>query len=130
MIVLDASAAVELLLGSQAGRHVADRLDSGAELHYPELMPIEAVSAVRGLVRAGVMSVDRGQRAVEHLADLGGARHRHGMLVVPVYRLSSRFSVYDAVYVALAQVLGARLLTTDGRLARQATSLIDVELVA
>ena len=129
MIVLDASAAVELLLRSHAGRHVAERLDSAAELHYPELMPVEAVSALRGLVRAGAISVDRGQRAVEHLADLAGARHRHGMLLVPVYRLASRFCVDDAVYVALAQVLEARLLTADGRLARQATAVVDVELV-
>ena len=44
--------------------------------------------------------------------------------------LSGRQSRYDAVYVALAEALGAPLLTLDGQLARGAADLVAVELVS
>ena len=51
MIVLDASAAVELLLGTPVGARVAGLIESDALL-APELLDVEVVSAVARLVRA------------------------------------------------------------------------------
>jgi hypothetical protein len=39
-------------------------------------------------------------------------------------------TIYDALYVALAEALGGRLLTRDARLARGVAGLVDVEVVA
>ncbi len=40
----------------------------------------------------------------------------------------SRFTAYDAVYVALAGLLDATLVTLDRRLARQAGTLVSVHV--
>ena len=130
MIVLDASAAVELLLGSSAGRQVAGSIGDCSSVHYPELMPVEAISALRRLVARDVVGYDRARDAVQDLGDLSGHSHRHDLVLEQAFALSSRFSVYDAIYVALADVLDATLLTADGRLARQATSIVGVDLVS
>jgi len=47
-----------------------------------------------------------------------------------VLDLSGRLSPHDAVYVGLAEALGAPLLTLDGQLARGAADLVAVELVS
>ena len=77
-----------------------------------------------------VVSHDRARDAVRDLGDLSGHSHRHDLVLEQAFALSSRFSVHDAIYVALAVVLDATLLTADGRLARHATSLVGVDLVS
>ena len=48
MIVLDASAVVELLLATPAGRAVASRIASPAlSLHVPRLLDVEVAQALR-----------------------------------------------------------------------------------
>ena len=128
MIVLDASAALELLLGSPSGRAVARRLGDASGLHYPELMPIEVISAVRRLVASGRLSAHRAASVIDDLVDLGGQRHPHCLLLRDVFALSGRVTAYDAVYLALADLLDATLLTQDRRLARQAAGLVSIEV--
>lgn len=129
MIVLDASAVVELLLLTPAGVQVAERYEDGARAHFPELMPVEALAALRRLSRAGSIDESRALQALRDLSDLPGHRHRHGLLLADAFRLATRFSSYDAVYVALARLLDATLVTCDAPLARQAATIVDVELV-
>ena len=100
----------------------------GRAVHYPELMPVETVSVIRRLVRLGAITATRGDEAVTDLRDLSGQRHRHDTLLAEVYRLSGRFTAYDAVYVALAGLLDATLVTLDRRLARQAGTLVSVHV--
>lgn len=117
-VVLDASAAVELLLGSESGRRVAETLGHAQSIHCPELLYSEVLSALRGLVRAGKVSPEHACRAVEHLAHLDiepvGAR----TLAPLVWELSEAHSTYDAHYVALGRSLDAIIVTADAKLAR------------
>ena len=130
MIVLDASAAVELVLGTTAGRSVASRIAPPTlSLHAPHLLDLEVAQVVRRLVASGQVPAERGRLALEFLSDLDLMRHEHRGLLPRIWALRANFTAYDAAYVALAEGLGAPLLTRDRRLAETARRLVQVEMV-
>lgn len=126
MIVIDASAVVDLLLGTDRADGVAQALSPVREIHAPELIETEVMSVVRRWTLRGWVSAERGRRAVEELGDLALVRHRHAGLRRRAWELRLRCSAYDAFYIALAEVLDAALLTTDDRLGRAAAGLVPV----
>lgn len=126
MIVLDASAAVDLLLGTDRAAEVLARLRSVSEAHAPELIDPEVIAVVRRWTLRGWLPVQQGDRAVDELGELALVRHRHVVLRRRAWELRDRCSAYDACYLALAETLGADLLTTDARLGRAARSLVHV----
>jgi predicted nucleic acid-binding protein len=131
VIVLDASAAVELLLHTASGAAIAARVASPAEsLHAPHLLAVEVAAAMRRIAATSAISASRARAALTDIADLDVARYSHEELLPRVWELRGRVTAYDAVYVALATVLGAPLLTADARLARAVRDLVDVELIS
>jgi predicted nucleic acid-binding protein len=119
MIVLDASAVVELLLDTPAGRRVGDRLDDAAlAIHAPHLLDVEAASALRRLVRDGTIEAHEAEAVLDDLRALDLQRHAHEPLLDRVWALRENMSAYDATYVALADALEATLVTCDAKLAR------------
>ncbi len=124
--MLDASAAVDLLLGTQRGAGVAQALGSVTEAHAPELIDPEVVAVVRRWTQREWIPVETGDRAVDELGELPVVRHGHAPLRRRAWELRDRCSAYDACYVALAERLDAELLTTDVRLGRAARGLVDV----
>ena len=72
---------------------------------------------------------ERAQTALEDLQALPLSRHAHGFLLPRVWMLRDNITAYDAVYVALAEVLEATLLTHDRRLATSARKFVPVDLV-
>ncbi len=130
MIVLDASALVELLLNTAAGRTIATRIaDPALGLHVPHLADIEVAQALRRYARDGELDSVDAAAAIEGLRSLDLQRHAHEPLLGRVWELRQNLSAYDAVYVALAEVLDTVLLTCDGRLARAPGAARRVELV-
>lgn len=120
-MVLDASAVVELLLGSTRGEAVIEAIrDRGAEarLHAPDLLDVEVAQVVRRLVLQGSVLEARGAGAIELLGRLPVTRHPARILLPRIWALRSTLTAYDAAYVSLAETLGAPLLTCDERLAR------------
>ena len=119
MIVLDASAAIELLLLSSTGLRVSDRVFRGGEtVHAPELLDLEVLQVLRRRERDGDLTSRRALEALEDLADMGIERYPHGLLMARVWELRANLTAYDAVYVALAEVLEVPLVTCDARLQR------------
>jgi predicted nucleic acid-binding protein len=130
VIVIDASVAVELLLASEMGRRAAARTRAPTiALHAPELLDIEVVSVLRKSVLRGRLDEERATVAVAGLLAWDVERHSHGPLVQRAWSLRSGITAYDATYVALAEALGATLLTCDARLARTAERFARVEVV-
>jgi predicted nucleic acid-binding protein len=133
MLVVDASAVTELLLGRPAAEPVASAVrEHDFDLHAPQLVDVEVLSALRRVVAAGDASPARAAEVVDDLVDLPLQRYAHEALVPRIWELRENFSAYDAAYVALAEVLiddGAPLLTADLRLARAASEHTGVKIV-
>lgn len=119
MIVLDASAVVELLLDTAAGRRVAILIEDPAlAIHAPHLVDVEVTSALRRIVRDGSLEAGEADAALEDLRALDLQRHSHEPLLDRAWTLRQNVSTYDAMYIALAEALDATLVTCDARLQR------------
>jgi predicted nucleic acid-binding protein len=130
VIVVDASALLEVLLRTPAAVQVEARLFHAAEtLHAPHLLDVEVAQVVRRYAAAGELDAERGRAALADLADFPLRRYPHDFLLPRVWELRNNLTAYDAVYVALAEALEAPLLTRDQRLASAAGHHAQVELV-
>jgi predicted nucleic acid-binding protein len=131
LIVLDASAAVELVLRTDRADRIAARaLDPAQHLHAPHLIDIELTQVLRRLVQSRELAPARAELALLDFAHLTIERHPHTLLLRRIWVLRSAMSAYDGAYVALAEALAAPLLTCDERLARAHGHRANIELVA
>jgi len=129
MIVLDASAAVDWLLQTPAGKRIEDRLYLQKEsLHAPHLLDLEVTQVLRRLARQGIISRLRAEQAVRDLLDLRIHRYPHFMFLSRIWQMRNNLSAYDAAYVVLAEKLNAILITRDSRLASASGHLAEVEI--
>ncbi|HTX10049.1 MAG TPA: type II toxin-antitoxin system VapC family toxin [Solirubrobacteraceae bacterium] len=116
-LVVDASALVEALVGSELGAAVGTRM-RGCELHAPAHVDAEVLSALRQLHGAGELSADAVTTALGALETAPIARHPLVDLLAGAWRARNRFRLVDALYVELAEKLTAVLLTADVGLAQ------------
>jgi len=130
MIVVDASAGLELLLRTSIGVRVEGRLfGDDHELHAPHLLDVEIVQALRRLVRSGDVSSGRADEALADLTDLDLHRHGHVDLLPRAWKLRDNITAYDAMYVALAEGLDAPIVTCDSPLAKAPGHRARIELI-
>jgi predicted nucleic acid-binding protein len=117
VIVLDASAVVEWLMGSARGDAVAAELrrDSDGLFYAPDLLDVEVVQAFRRLARIGAVTSGRAGGAIALLPDLPIERCPALPLIPRVWALRDNLTAYDAAYIALAEALGCPLVTCDRR---------------
>lgn len=128
MTVLDTSAVVEHLL--EAGESAAAAaIRSYASPIAPDVLVVEALSALRRLALQGQIEHERGRGAVEDLGCLGIELWPSLPLRQRAWELRSRLTAGDALFVALAESLGEPLLTKDARLARGVEGHADVEVI-
>lgn len=131
MIVLDASAGVDLLCRNrERGDRIAERLAGEFTLHVPAVFDLEVLHALRGLEAGGKLRPDALAAALADLAALRATRHGHEQFRPRVWELRRTLTAYDAAYVALAELLEAPLLTSDGPLSRSSGHRARVELAS
>lgn len=129
MIVLDASAAVDWLLQTPAGRRIEHRIYSSQDsLHCPHVLDLEVAQVLRRLVRESLISAHRAQQSIQDLLDLKITRYPHFIFLTEIWRLRHNLSAYDSAYVALAKNLSATLVTRDARLASAVGQIAQVEV--
>jgi predicted nucleic acid-binding protein len=116
VLVLDAHVA----LRACGGPHGFD-LFGGEELVAPPLMWSESRSALREAVWRGETSTAQAERTLAVLDSDRIAERRDRRVGGESWRLAVELGwakTYDAEYVALARLLGCRLVTLDARLRR------------
>ncbi len=115
MIVIDASAMVEALVGRDAEPGLLDALSG--DLDAPHLLDVEVVSALRGLELGRKLAPAVAEQArLDHFA-FTITRHDLEPLAERIWQLRHQFTTYDASYIALAEALSAPLFTCDAKLA-------------
>ncbi len=130
MIVLDASALLELLLVTDKGGEVAERIAAPEEtLHAPHLVDLEVAQVLRRYVARRQLDEVRASQALEDLRDLDLNRYPHDVLLGRIWELRQNASAYDAAYLALAEALGAPLLTSDARLREMPDARAHIEVL-
>ena len=70
-----------------------------------------------GLVIKNSITVRRAEKALGEFLQAPIHRYSHHPLLPRVWQLRANLTAYDAAYVALAELLGADLLTIDSRIA-------------
>jgi predicted nucleic acid-binding protein len=117
--VLDASLALDVLLRTEIGRRASALVLNPAEnLSAPDLLDVEVSRVLRRKSLAGELTDRRAMEALDDLFDLRLIRYPSGALVRRAFALRENFTLDDALYVALAEGTGERLLTSDRRLGR------------
>ena len=130
MIVLDASAVLELVLVTEAGQLVRERIASTSEtLHVPHLVDLEVLQVLRRYCASGVVEPERASTALEDFRALDLERYAHEPMLDRIWQLRENMTAYDAAYVALAEALPASLLTFDARLASAPGHRAKIELL-
>jgi predicted nucleic acid-binding protein len=130
VIVLDASAAIEWLLVRDLGASVAARFNNpDVAVHAPSLIGVEVAAALRGLVLGGHARPERASLALADLTASDIALHDPTPLLPRVWELRDNLTPYDAVYVALAEILDATLVTTDARITKAPGLRAEIDVV-
>lgn len=115
MIVVDASAMVEALVGREADAQLLDTLVG--DIAAPCLLDVEVLSALRGLLLGGKLTPGAAEEARHDHFALAISRHEIEPMADRIWQLRQRFTSYDACYLALPEALNAPLYTCDAKLA-------------
>jgi predicted nucleic acid-binding protein len=117
MLIVDASCLVQVLVAGPASPAIRDRWAADPDLAAPHILDVEVSGVVRRDHRRGLLDRTAAGQAVADLAAWPGERFGHRPLLGRAWELRDTVGGWDAMYVALAEALGAVLVTTDRRLA-------------
>ena len=115
-LVLDASAMVELLIGTETGRRIDTRIRDH-DVNVPAHFDAEVMSALGRLHRSGRIEASQVTERLGQLEESPFVRHNLQPLLQGAWELRDNLRLVDALYVELATRLTARLITADQSLA-------------
>jgi predicted nucleic acid-binding protein len=117
-IVMDASSVVAMLADAGPAGEWATSQAAGVRLAAPDLMPYEAGNILRRHALAGILDASAATLAHQDLTELPLDLCPYAAVAERAWALRGNLTVYDAAYVAVAELLGVPLVTLDTRLAR------------
>jgi len=117
MLVVDASCLYEVVADTPHSEAIRHRLATDTDHAAPHLIDAEVLGVIRRHRLSGALDPSSAAQAVEDLADWPGERYGHRTLLGRAWELRDTVRSWDALYVSLAEALGATLVTTDARLA-------------
>lgn len=117
-LVVDASVVVAALVDGGEDGAWAEAVLLSDDLAAPHLMPAEVANILRRAKLAGDVTADTASLAHGDLLDLRVELVPYAAVASRAWELHENLTLYDAWYVALAELLGADLATLDARLAR------------
>lgn len=126
ILLVDASAAIDLLVRSDAGERVRRFLANTEDISLMTVAHLDAevLSTLARLHRGGVLNPAEITCLLERLSNIDMRRLAiTGSLLQAAWDLRDNISARDALYVAAARAVQGQLLTTDDRLARAVPDL-------
>ena len=128
---MNASVIIDLLLGlSPHDRTIADILRRERRAFAPHLLDAEVAQVIRRRMAAGSVRARDATAALGLLGALPITRYPHLPLIPRAFALRDNLTVYDALYLVLAEALGATLVTRDGALAGVPGSRAQVDVLS
>jgi predicted nucleic acid-binding protein len=132
VIVVDASAVLDLLLGipphdSTVGSLLAAE---APQVFAPHLLDAEVGQVMRRRVLGGTLHAADALAALDTYASLPITRFDHLPFVERAFALRANVTFYDALYLVLAEVIGATLDTRDAGLAAVPGTTARVRILA
>src|SRR5258708_25017357 len=118
MVVLDASAAIRIVVASEQSSQYAGILAGADEILAPDLIIAEVTNALWKYCRAGLLTPMEVKEKLRDCLDLVDSFSELGPLALEALDLSLllRSPAYDMFYLVLARRNGALLLTADDAL--------------
>jgi predicted nucleic acid-binding protein len=129
MLVVDASCLYAVVADASGSDRVREELASDAEQIAPHLVDVEVLSVLRRDAQRGLLDRTAARQAIDDLRTWPGERYGHRALLERAHELRENVRTWDAMYVALAEVFGATLITLDGRLAGARGPRCEVKLI-
>jgi predicted nucleic acid-binding protein len=130
MLVVDASCLYEVLADTPGAEPIRARLLSDDDHAAPHLVDAEVLGVIRRHHLLGALDTTAADQAVADLRTWPGERYGHRLLLPRAWELRHSVRSWDALYVALAEGLGATLITMDARLASADGPTCAIEVLA
>lgn len=127
MFVVDASVVVHILTSRE--RDDIFRLVIVGQTVAPHLLDLEVVRGLRRALTEKRLTEAGSREMLADFASLPISRYSHTVLIGRIWELRQNIATYDAAYVALAERLGAPLLTRDRRLANSSGHTARIEYI-
>ena len=114
MLVIDASALTELIVGGPRASAIGPVMEDDGDWRAPEHFMVEVVSALRGMWLGGHLSKEEFTAAVHQATRADMSTYRIPGLIGRILELTPGATAHDAAYVALAETLDCPLVTLSG----------------
>jgi predicted nucleic acid-binding protein len=118
MIAIDANAVVALLVDDAELGMSSRRAYAQHDLTAPDLLSYEVTSVLRKLCQLNAITGRVAEHALRDLNLLRVDTVPYGDIAQRMWELRDNLSVYDAAYVAVAELFDVELLTFDQRVRR------------